>query len=149
MELYRSHNNIVIDPNSRTAKDKRTGYDLLNPKIPTRLWAPKRVVPLPTPPKTLRPMVTTLESVSELALAGYLLPAPIMAAVHERIEIIFFQEQLTKKDAEMKQRFRDHFPLWLPDTTNNVPDHIYHWIQLKDPNKTMKGHGYSVPKKIP
>ena len=78
---------------------------------------------------------------------GYLLPAPIMAAVHERIGIILIQEKLTKKDAKMKQEYRDHFPLQLPDTTTEVPDHIYHWIRLKDPNQTIKGHGYSAPKK--
>ena len=59
---------------------------------------------------------------------GYLLPAPIMAAVHERIWIISIQEKLTKKDAKMKQEYRDHFPLQLPDTTTEVPDHIYHQI---------------------
>ena len=42
---------IVIDSNARTAKDKRTGYDLLNPKIPKRAWAPERVVPLQHHPK--------------------------------------------------------------------------------------------------
>ena len=35
----------------------------------------------------------------------------------------------------------------LPDTTTNVPDYIYHRIHLKDPNKTIKGCGYSAPKK--
>ena len=78
---FLSSQQIVIDSNSRTAKDKRTGYDLLNPKIPTRKWAPERVVPPPTPPKARRQPITTLENASEPALAGYLLPAPIMAAV--------------------------------------------------------------------
>ena len=144
---FLSTHHIVIDSNSRTAKDKRTGYDLLNPKIPSRVWAPERVIPPPTPPKTRRSTVTTLEGASEPALAGYLLPAPIMAAVRERIETISFQEQLNKKDAEMKQRFSDRFPLRLPDTTTEVPDHIYHRIRLKDPNLTVKGRGYSAPKK--
>ena len=61
-------------------------------------------------------------------LAGYLLLAPIMAAVCERIEIISIQEKLTKKDAEMKKEYRDRFPLQLPDTTTEVSDHIYHQI---------------------
>ena len=123
-----SSEHIVIDPNSRTAKDKRTGYDLLHPVIPTRTWAPERVVPPLTPPKTHQKPIATLEDASEPALAGYLLPAPIMAAVCERIEMISFQKRLAKKDAEKRERNKDCFPLRLPDTTTDVPDHIYHRI---------------------
>ena len=50
---FLSSQHIVIDSESQTAKDKHTGYDLLNPEIPTRNWAPERVVPPPTPPKPL------------------------------------------------------------------------------------------------
>jgi hypothetical protein len=70
-----------------------------------------------------------------------------MAAVRERIETISFQETLAKKDAEMRCKYEDRFPLRLPDTTTDVPNHIYHRIRLKDPNKVVKGHGYSAPKK--
>ena len=123
---FLSSQHIIIDPESRTAKDKRTGYDLLNPEIPTRKWAPERVVPPPTPPKIQQPPIKGLEDASEPALAGYLLPAPIMAAVRERIETISLQEMLAKKDIEMKKTYADRFLLRLPDTTTNVPDHIYH-----------------------
>ena len=138
---------IVIDSNARTAKDKRTGYDLLNLKIPKRAWAPKRVVPPPTPPKTRQQPNTTLVSASEPALTGYLLPAPIMAAVREHIEAISLQDKLLKKDKEMKEKYGDRSPLHLPDTTTNMPDHIYDQIRLKDTNQAIKGQGYSAPKK--
>ena len=138
---------IVIDPNSRTAKDKRTGYDLLNPVIPTQDWAPKQVAVPPERCKARQPSIKTLEDASEPVLAGYLLPAPIMAAVQEQIETISFQEELTKRDIEMRTQYDDRFPLRLPDTTLDVPDHIYHRIWLKDPNKTIKGRGYSALKK--
>jgi hypothetical protein len=68
-------------------------------------------------------------------------------AVQERIETISFQEMLTKKDEEMKLKYKDHFLLHLPDTTTGVPDHIYHRIRLKDPNQAFKGCGSSAPKK--
>lgn len=125
---FLSSHHIIIYSESRTAKDKHTGYDLLSPEIPTRSWAPERVVPPPTPPRPLRTPVKSLEAASEPALAGYLLPAPVMAAVRERIETISFQEMLAKKDIEMKNKYADHFPLRLPDTTTDVPDHIYHRI---------------------
>ena len=144
---FLSSHHIVIDTNSRTAKDKRTGYDLLNPIIPKREWAPERAVSPPQPPKARRPSIKTLEDASEPALAGYLLPGPIMAAVRERIETISFQEELTKRDLEMRAKNADRFPLRLPDTTLGVPDHIYHRIRLKDPSKPIKGRGYSAPKK--
>ena len=144
---FLSTQHIVIDSNSHTAKDKQTGYDLLNPEVPSREWAPEQAAPPPTPPKPSWSPIITLENVSEPVLAGYLLLAPIMAAVCERIEIISIQEKLTKKDAEMKQEYRDRFPLQLPDTTTEVPDHIYHQIWLKDINQTIKRRGYSAPKK--
>ena len=93
----------------------------------------------PTPPKTRQQPNTTLVSKSEPALAGYLLPAPIMAAICECIEAISLQDKLLKKDKEMKEKYGDCFPLCLPDTTTNVPDHIYHRIRLKDPNRAIKG----------
>ncbi|RDB31066.1 hypothetical protein Hypma_000019 [Hypsizygus marmoreus] len=77
---FLSSHQIVIDPNLRTATDKRTGFDLLNPTIPSRVWAPERIIPPPTPPKTPITTAVSLESASEPALAGYLLPKPIMAA---------------------------------------------------------------------
>ena len=80
---FLSSKHIVIDPNAQTAKDKQTGYDLLHPVIPIRRWAPERVVPPPTPSKPCQAPAIMLEDVSEPALAGYLLPAPIMAAVRE------------------------------------------------------------------
>ena len=144
---FLSSHHIVIDSEAQTAKDKQTDFDLLNPEIPTRKWAPARVVPPPTPPKAHKPVTRSLETASEPLLAGYLLPAPIMAAVRERIETISLQEVLKQKEIEMKKKNADRFPLCLPDTTTGVPDHIYHRIQLKDPNKIIKGCGYSAPKK--
>jgi hypothetical protein len=120
---FLSSQHIVIDSNARTAKDKRTGYDLLHPNIPAKKWAPERLVSPPTPPKVRRNPALTLENASEPALAGYLLPAPIMAAVHEQIEMLSLQEQLTKKDAEMREKYRD-------------------------PNQIVKGCGYAAPKNI-
>ncbi|KAF8799633.1 hypothetical protein BYT27DRAFT_7217605 [Phlegmacium glaucopus] len=67
---FLSSQHIVIDTNARTAKDKRTGYDLLNPNIPTREWAPEWVTPPPTPPRLHKSPIKTLETASEPALAG-------------------------------------------------------------------------------
>lgn len=143
---FLSSNQIVVDPHARTGKDKRNGYDIVNPPTTSRELLPDRVVPPPTPKKKRTPPVN-LQEVSEPPLAGYLLPAPIMAAVLERMETLAFMKTLTKKDLEYKKKNNDRFPLRLPDTTTDVPDHIYHRIRLKDTSKVVKGRGYAAPKK--
>ena len=71
-----------------------------------------------------------------------------MAAVCDRIENINLQELLKKKDAEYKCIYADRFPLRLPDIClDDIPDHIYHHIHLKDPTKVVQKRGYAAPKK--
>ncbi len=81
------------------------------------------------------------------ALAGVVHPQPVMAAVRERIEALSLQVTLDKLDAEMRQKYKDHFPLTLPDITNDLPDHIFHRIKLKDPDLVIKQRAYAAPKK--
>jgi hypothetical protein len=70
-----------------------------------------------------------------------------MAAVCNHIEALSFQEALTAKDAQMKLRFADRFPLHLPDSTAEIPGHVFHCIRLKDPDKVNNDKGYAAPKK--
>jgi hypothetical protein len=53
---FLSSEHIVIDPHERTAVDKHSGYDLLNPPPPNP-WVRSIpwVTPLPTPKKTRMP----------------------------------------------------------------------------------------------
>ena len=67
---FLSSQHIIIDTESWTAKDKNMGYDLLNPTIPLRSWAPKRTISAPTPPKKARPPIKDLATASESALVG-------------------------------------------------------------------------------
>ena len=69
------------------------GYTSTYPK---KIWVPK-------PP--------TLEQTGMPALAGYLLPGPIMAAVQDQIEGLTFQEVLKAEDAKMKLKHADQFPV--------------------------------------
>jgi hypothetical protein len=48
---------------------------------------------------------------------------------------------------KMKLKFTDWFPLCLSDTTEDIPGHMFHHIQLKDPTKVNNGKGYVAPKK--
>jgi hypothetical protein len=47
----------------------------------------------------------------------------------------------------MKLKFADRFPLHLPDSTTNVPSHMFHHIRLKDPTKINNDKGYAAPGK--
>jgi RNase H-like domain found in reverse transcriptase/Reverse transcriptase (RNA-dependent DNA polymerase)/Integrase zinc binding domain len=142
-----SSEQILIDPHERTAIDKRTGYDILNPPLTTRARTAPRVTPPPTPKKTRVIKPLTLEETGTPALAGYLLPGPIMAAVRHRIEGLAFQEMLKEEDAKIKLKYADRFPTRLPDTTSHVPGHMFHRIRLKNPTKVNNGKGYAAPKK--
>ncbi|KAG6903296.1 hypothetical protein DXG01_000598, partial [Tephrocybe rancida] len=127
---------IVLDIHAHTAIDKKTGYDLMgSTPSPKCTWALPRVAPPPTPKKPRIPRPVPFEKVPAPDLDGRALPETVMAHVRERIESIAFQEMLRKKDEEFKHTFADRFPIRLPDTTDYVPDHIYHRIRLKDPHK--------------
>ena len=102
---------------------------IMLPPTPKKVKIPK----LPTPPQP--------------AFAGYLLPGPIMAAILNQIEGLAFQEVLKDEDAKMKLKCTDRFPIWLPNTTDHVPGHMYHHICLKIPTKVNNGKGYAAPKK--
>jgi hypothetical protein len=146
---FLSAEHIVIDTQLRTARDKRTGYDLMRTDpIPA---------PLTIPPTTKRKRVKSTSKAtsksgadhipSEPPLAGYLCAGAVFRAVRERIKTLTFQETLIQKDLEFKQKYADRFPLRLPDTLEGVPNHIFHCIRLKDPSKVTSGRGYNAPRK--
>jgi len=146
---FLSSEHIVIDTYHRTAIDPVSGLDLLNPIIPERQWAPDRIPPLPTPPKPRPTQPITLTNCRPPSLDGSHLPLAIMAAVRDRIEILSHTERLQLLDRKMKTQYADCFPLRLPDTSlDDVPNHIFHRIRLKDPDKITRGRGYSAPKRF-
>jgi hypothetical protein len=55
----------------------------------------------------------------------------MMAAMRDHIEGLAFQELLKEKDAKMNLIFGDHFPLCLPDSTEDILGHMFCGIQLK------------------
>jgi hypothetical protein len=118
-------------------------YDLLN------LPPPRKVIP--TVRRQPKQAPTTLKhtraDTPAPAFTGYLLSEPIMAAIRERIEQLSHEEFLIQEDAKLKIQFADHFPLRLPDTTEDILNHIYHRIRLKDPHKITRSHGYTSAKR--
>lgn len=139
---------IVIDCKARTAIDRRSGYDILNPPPRSaRSITPEPQVPPPTPKKIKATCPSTLEEAREPALAGYLLPAPVIAEVREHIETLAFQTRLEKRDVYMKEKYADRFPTRLPDNIDNLPSHLLHHIHLRNKDKVANGKRYQAPKK--
>ena len=148
---FLSSEQIVIDTHEQLAINKQTGFDLLNPPpgIPQpqgKQWT----MPPPTPKKIRPPKPPTLENSGAPALAGCMLPGPIMATVWDHIKGLAFQELLKEKDAKMKLKFADRFSLlsfYLLDSTKDIPGHMFHHICLKDPAKVNNNKAYAAPKK--
>ncbi|KAG5725077.1 hypothetical protein E4T56_gene10250 [Termitomyces sp. T112] len=122
---------LVLDIEANTATDKRTGFDIVHPR--------RSPNPAPTPSAHTPPSNPPKKRGAE---------HQVMAWVQERIEVLSLEETLEKKDAEAKKTYTDCFPSKLPRTTDNVPNHIFHRIRLKDPSKVVNAQGYSAPKKF-
>ncbi|PPQ80492.1 hypothetical protein CVT25_001757 [Psilocybe cyanescens] len=103
---FLSSEQFVIDPEDRTAIQKHTKYDLLNPNIPERVWQPEYTIPPPTPPKPKRPPRIPFEQVPAPSLDGSGLSQRTVAAVHSRIEAIAFKERITPTRGRRPQHYR-------------------------------------------
>ncbi|KAF8169369.1 hypothetical protein BJ912DRAFT_839887, partial [Pholiota molesta] len=121
------HHRIVIDIEARTALQKDTGHDILNPLIPraTVEDEPEEepAPPDPTPPApkpTAKPKPRRAPKETPQAKEN----REILAAIRARIETIAFQEELQNRDAAAKLKYADCFPTRLPDV-GDMPDHLF------------------------
>ncbi|KAG6859273.1 hypothetical protein C0995_010095 [Termitomyces sp. Mi166 len=145
---FLSAESLVLDMEARTAIDKRTGYDIMNPSIHT---TPISVSPT-MPCKHVHTRAPRRNGhdkcTAPLHCEDHTSPSQIMALIRERVEHLSLEKLLAKKDTEAKQRYADCFPSELPKTTEDIPNHIYHRIRLKDPSKVVNSRGYSAPKRF-
>ncbi|KAG6867568.1 hypothetical protein C0993_001089 [Termitomyces sp. T159_Od127] len=144
---FLSAEKLVLDINDNTAVDKRMGFDIVNTR------------PLSSPP-THPPAVqgnkgtrvwdgtTCHRRTTSPHWEDHAPPEQIMALIQEQIETLSLEEELRWKDNKAKQLYADCFPSELPKTSDEVPNHIYHRIRLKDPLQIVKSRGYGAPKKF-
>jgi hypothetical protein len=150
---FLTHNNIVINHAARTAIDKNSGFDLLNPPPPA---APKK------PKQTLKEFSLQLKAdralmISELKMVcaecrcklrnhfEQVKPIDTVAALRQRIEALTTQEQLNRLGDAVKTKYADVFsPIRHLD---ELPTDVYCRIKLKDPLKTIANRSYSTPQK--
>jgi hypothetical protein len=149
---FLSHNNIVVDASARSAVDKKSGFDLLNPVIPKT----------PIPKKKLKDFYKELKADRQLMVAELNMvcheqklrtkhmfepvkPVDIISSVREQIEILAAQEQLKQLGTELKTEFEDVFsPIPHHET---LPTDFYCRIKLKDANRTVNTRSYATPRK--
>lgn len=140
---------LVLDMALKTIYVRETGYDLVNPLLPVRVWQPKYKIPPPTPPKKRPPKIpagVSLEDALPARLDASKLTRKIVAAVRKRIVSLSFEEERQEAERNIHVEFADMFPTRLPDFAD-MPDHIYHRIRLIDNNKVVRGRGYTSAKK--
>lgn len=111
------HNKIVVDHDARTAIDKTTGFDLLNPTP----------LPLPPPPKKkLKQFFHDLQEDRKLMVAKLKMDCQerllkirntleqpklvdLIAAIRTWIEVLTAQEQLVHLGEAVKEKYKDIF----------------------------------------
>jgi hypothetical protein len=150
---FLAHNNIIVDHAERSAIDKNSGFDLLNPKAP----------PPPIPPKKKlkvffadlqhdrKLMVAELKMVCAERLCLYkgqneiVKPVDPICAIKQRIECLAVQVELSKLGDDVKANYADVFAT-IPHM-DELPTDVYCRIQLKDASKTITTRTYSTPRK--
>ncbi|KIM83942.1 hypothetical protein PILCRDRAFT_69030, partial [Piloderma croceum F 1598] len=113
---FLSHNNIVVDASTRTAIDKKSGFNLLHPILPTPH----------VPKKKLKEFFKDLQQDRKLMVAKLNMvcnehkrrsmhkfeeakPVDVISAVREWVEILAAQDQLKQLGNELKSEFKDVF----------------------------------------
>jgi Reverse transcriptase (RNA-dependent DNA polymerase)/RNase H-like domain found in reverse transcriptase len=150
---FLTHNNIVIDHAARTAINKLSSFDLLNPKP---LALP------PQPKEKLKEFFRDLQSDRKLMLAELNIvctewkcklknmfekpkPVDVVVAVQVHIEALTAQEQLNHLSDAVKKKHKDIFEP-IPHL-DELPTDVYCRIQLKYGSKTVSTCSYSTPRK--
>jgi hypothetical protein len=150
---FLSVNNLVTDYCNRTCIDKVTGFDLMNPKPPTKPPEPKPKLrkiyeKIMSDRKEMLNELATVCSVRKATVEESLEPVmefDIMNAVCTQIEQLSFKEELGRLNKAVKEKYKDVFrPI---PHISELPEDVYCHISLKDASKTISTRSYSCPRK--
>ena len=144
-------NGIVIDRESRTCIDKKTGQDLLNPPAIMRTVIKPSPVYGPDLKKLQNAVVAEIQDLfpnthRNLDENTDKLRQCLIAVIRTRMEHLVSEEVLHWKDEQFKICFCELFPLDVPNVCN-LPDDVLMNIKLKDVIKPMVARAYSCLKK--
>lgn len=150
---FLAHNNIVVDHSTRTAVDKISGFDLLNPTS---------LKPKPKPKRKLKEFFHDLKADRALMVAELKMvcaerkcalehkmeipkPFDTLGAVRQRIETLTCLEELNRLGEAVKEKYKDIFEP-IPHL-DELPTDVYCRIKLKDAKKSITTRSYSTPRK--
>ena len=159
-------NRIVVDAHLRTAVDKSTSYDLLNPPDPAQY----KKHPITSPHlrrKTERQLIRTGqercrkvrnlvhielktlfdENPERFDMDAYTTGPPcVIAAVQMRIKELASMAELLHLDNAFKTKYKDHFPTDIPHI-RDLPTDVYHHIELRPGSPVSVARAYGCPRK--
>jgi hypothetical protein len=150
---FMAHNNIVIDVAARSAVDKLSGFDLLNPgerpSPPQVKFSPKeKRVRFQRDHKAFtRELKSALgpRKVKVEASMEKIKPINFIGVVRERIEILAAVERLQELGETIKKDFKEVFEA-IPHV-EHLPSDIYCRIKRKDASRTIVSRSYACPRK--
>jgi hypothetical protein len=149
---FLTNNCIVVDHAARTVVDKKTGVDLLNPKVAEPKPRKKKLREVYNEVQANKKvMLGELKEKCAARRSGQDLDGEnvkqinVAAAVRQRIECLNAQEQLGKLGKAMVKEFEDVFAP-IPHL-DKLPTDVYCRIKLKDASQTIKTRSYSTPRK--
>jgi hypothetical protein len=149
-------NRIVIDVERRSAINKDSGYNLLQPAESQK---PAKCIPAPLRRrkdlKFMRKIKDLkVEAMKELLEKGKyrrkegrgMSRTTIAALIRERIESLASREELEKEERDIKREFKDVFEP-IPHV-DELPGDVRASINLKDATKTIATRTYACPRKF-
>ena len=146
-------NSIISDHSSRACIHKKSGYNLINPVIPSPIPAPRPrlKVQLKTnrriKAEALKELIDTFDSKWGTRLQPHETVKPFdkLKAVKTRICSLIKSEILRRKEELLMTQFKDVFkPIPHYD---KLPDEVQAEIRLIDPGKSIKTRNYACPRK--
>ena len=140
---FLKHNDIVIDMETRTAIDKKNGFDLLNPLIPelklkssrTKFNYEYHANILKLRKAVLEELKTALAWRKSEMHSNDVRQLDIVMAVRVWLEQLMAQDQLNKMEAEILETYPTVFEPC--PHTEELPKDVYCRIKLKDTLKTI------------
>ncbi|KAF9074307.1 hypothetical protein BDP27DRAFT_1416195 [Rhodocollybia butyracea] len=154
-----SHNKLVIDYSTHTCTHRPSGYDLLNPVVPSRahIFESKNKTTLKTDLKKMdnrarevrQVLIHELKSVCamiRLTFPPERVKVDMLAAVKECIEGIALLEKLRVHEEKLKDKYR---PIFEPiPHVEDLPSSVTAKIQIINATKTIAACSYRCPKKF-
>jgi hypothetical protein len=144
---FLSHNNIVTDHALRSCVDKKSGYNLIDPKIVLPL--PPKALPMTKRKESKKNIKNYLKELKEVCSQRLgkiensfekISKINYIGAIKSRLETLSLEETLSNEEKKIREEFKDLFKP-TPHVID-LPTDFMAEIKLKDPTMTVKNRSY-------